>query len=266
MMLTDKVAVVTGAASGLGNAIARRFVDEGALVCMVDINEEALMQAKGKLPQDRVVACKADVSSPSDVKAVAEAALGFGKDISILVNCAGRDDVPAPCVDYGLDQWDRALDVNLTGPLLLMKECIPAMQRRQGGSIINIASLAALRALPGNVGYCATKAALVHLSKQVALDYGKDNIRCNAICPGAFRTPMLTGNIEMFSKQKGIDVEEGFKLFSQDTPLKRVANPDEISGLCTFLASDDSSFITGAVIPIDGGASIVDASGAAIND
>jgi NAD(P)-dependent dehydrogenase (short-subunit alcohol dehydrogenase family) len=133
------------------------------------------------------------------------------------------------------------------------------------GSVVNISSLAGLRCTPGKPAYCASKAGLIHLTMQAALDYGRFRVRCNVVCPAAMKTDMFRGAMEHFAKIVGTDVEDIFSRFSNDVPLHRVAVPEEIAGLCSYLAGDDSSFTTGTVIPVDGGAAIVDVSGAAMN-
>jgi NAD(P)-dependent dehydrogenase (short-subunit alcohol dehydrogenase family) len=161
--------------------------------------------------------------------------------------------------------WTRVIEVNLTGPFLTMKAAIPHMIEAGGGSIINISSLAGLVNPPGLPAYCASKGGLISLTKQVAVDYGPRKVRCNVVCPGAVKTEMIVGAMTPFAQACGIEVDEVLATFSRDVPLARVSKPEEIAGLCSYLASDDSSFLTAAVIPLDGGAVAVDVSAAAIN-
>ena len=147
----------------------------------------------------------------------------------------------------------------------MTKAALQPMIRAGGGSIINISALGGLRCLPGMPAYCTSKAGLNHFTKQVALDYGRYNIRCNVVCPGATRTEMLEQSITPLSKALNTDIEGAFKFFTSPVPLKRAAVPDEMAGMFSYLASKDSSFMTGAVLVIDGGAAIVDVSGAAIS-
>lgn len=146
-----------------------------------------------------------------------------------------------------------------------MKAAIPHMIAAGGGSIINIASLAGLRCLPGMPAYCASKAGLIMLTKQVALDFGPDRIRCNVVCPGGTRTEMLETSLGPLAEALATDLDGVFARISSMVPLGRTATPDEITGICSYLASDDSTFMTGSVLLIDGGAAIVDVSGAALN-
>jgi meso-butanediol dehydrogenase/(S,S)-butanediol dehydrogenase/diacetyl reductase len=168
-------------------------------------------------------------------------------------------------VDLDVAEWRRMLEVNLTGPFLMMKACIPHMIKAGVGSVVNISSLAGLRCNSEMPAFCTTKGGLINLTQQAALDYGPYNVRCNVVCPGATRTTMFTENMEQFARLIGTNVEDIFALFMKDVPLSRVAHPDEMAGICAFLASDDSSFLSGAAIPVDGGAAVVDVSGAVIS-
>ena len=265
MDLKGKVALITGGGTGIGEAIARRFVADGARVCITGRRQEMLDKVAKSLPPGTIKTCSADVSDPKDVERMVETALSFGGGLHVLVNNAAMSHKPADIIDLDPAIWTKTLDINLTGPFFTMKASIPHMIQAGGGSIINVASLAGLRCIPGKPAYCASKAGLIHLTLQAALDYGRFKIRCNAVCPAAMKTDMFRGAMEHFAKIVGTDVEDIFSRFSHDVPLHRVAVPEEIAGLCSYLASDDSSFTTGTVIPIDGGAAIVDVSGAAMD-
>jgi meso-butanediol dehydrogenase / (S,S)-butanediol dehydrogenase / diacetyl reductase len=265
MRLDDKVAIVTGGGTGIGKAIAERFVADGACVVITGRRVELLRQVASALPAGQVKVCAADVSEPDAVDQVVETALSFGKGLHVLVNNAGTDQQMAGVADLDLEEWNRVLEVNLTGPFLTMKAAIPHMIEAGGGSIINIASLAALVNPPRLPAYCVSKAGLVSLTKQAAVDYGIHKIRVNCICPGATMTDMFRGGMTQFAEACALPVDDIFRTFSQDIPMKRVSDPSEMAGLCSFLASDDATFLTAAVIPVDGGAVVVDVSGAAIN-
>jgi meso-butanediol dehydrogenase/(S,S)-butanediol dehydrogenase/diacetyl reductase len=265
MDLKGKVALITGGGTGIGEAIARRFVADGARVCITGRRQEMLDKVAKSLPSGTIKTCSADVSDPKDVERMVETALSFGGGLHVLVNNAAMSHKPANIVDLDPAIWTKTLDINLTGPFFTMKVSIPHMIKAGGGSIINVSSLAGLRCIPEKPAYCASKAGLIHLTLQAALDYGRFKIRCNAVCPAAMTTDMFRGAMEHFAKIVGTDVEDIFSRFSRDVPLHRVAGPEEIAGLCSYLASDDSSFTTGTVIPIDGGAAIVDVSGAAMD-
>jgi NAD(P)-dependent dehydrogenase (short-subunit alcohol dehydrogenase family) len=211
-----------------------------------------------------VAACSGDVTNYNDVMRMVEATLTFGGKLDIVVNNAGID--PAgTVVDIDPDVWRKVIDVNLTGPFQVMKASIPHMIRAGGGSVINISSLGGLRCLPGMAPYCSSKAGLIMLTQQAALDYGPAKVRCNAVCPGATRTKMLEEALSPLADVLHTDVDGVFACISSNVPLRRVATADEISGACVYLASDDSSFMTGSVLLLDGGAAVVDVAGASLS-
>ena len=264
MTLEGKVALITGGGTGIGAAIARRFVAEGAKVCITGRRLEVLDQLAQSLPAGKVVTCAGDVSMYEDVEQMVAKTLQLEGRIDVLVNNAGID--PGGTVtDMDEALWRTVIEVNLTGPFLTMKATIPHMIKAGTGSIINISSLGGLRCLPGMVAYGTAKAGLNHLTRQAALDYGPHNIRCNAVCPGATRTEMLEEALTPLTEVLKTDVDGVFDCISSNVPLKRVASPDEITGICTYLAGDDSSFMTGSVLLIDGGSHIVDVSGASLS-
>jgi meso-butanediol dehydrogenase / (S,S)-butanediol dehydrogenase / diacetyl reductase len=264
MDLSGRMALITGGGTGIGAAIAARFVKDGARVCIAGRRPEMLESTAKSLAKGSVTTCTGDVSKYDDIRRMVATALKFGGKLDILVNNAAIDAVGSVT---GLDpeDWKKALDTNLTGPFLLIKEVIPHMIKNGGGSIINIASLAGLRCVPGMAAYCTTKAALIMLTKQVALDYGPQKIRCNAVCPGGTRTEMNKNALVLpISEKLGTDLESAYKYFTRSVPLRRAAEPAEIAGLCSFLAGDDSAFMTGSEVTIDGGASVVDIQGATL--
>jgi len=264
MKLSGKIALITGGGTGIGAATAKRFVEDGAKVCIVGRRREKLEQTATSLPKGSVMTCPGDVASYEDIRRIVAKALEFGGKLDILVNNAAIDAMGG-VTQLNPDDWQKALDTNLTAPFLMMKEVIPHMIKNGGGSIINIASLGGVRALPGMAAYCTTKAAIIMLSKQVALDYGPQKIRCNAVCPGGTKTDMnRNALVQPIADKLKTDIEGGYKYFTKDVPLRRAAEPAEIAGLCSYLASDDSAFMTGSEILIDGGASIVDLQGAAL--
>jgi meso-butanediol dehydrogenase/(S,S)-butanediol dehydrogenase/diacetyl reductase len=264
MKLEGKTALVTGGGTGIGAAIAERFVVEGAKVCITGRRKEKLERQATVFSGGSVVTCAGDVSSHEDVRRMIAATAAFGGGIDILVNNAACDAM-GPIAELDPDDWRRILEINLTGPFLLMKEVLPYMIRNGGGSIINIASIGGLRCMPGAPAYGTSKAGLIFLTQQAALDYGRFGVRCNALCPGATRTEMLEEAVSGIAKEMGADIDGLLERFSSVVPLRRVSAPREIAAVCTFLASEDSSFMTGAVVVADGGEIIVDVSGASIN-
>ena len=263
MNLKGKVALVTGGGSGIGTAVAERFVADGARICITGRRKEMLEKVAKSLPSGSVVICQGDVSKEEDVKRMVETTVKFGGKLDVLVNNAGINH-PAPIAELDLKLWEHVIAVNLTGPFLLTKEVIPHMMKEGGGSIINIASLGGLRCLPSMPAYCSSKAGLIMLTQQAALEYGSKNIRSNVVCPGGVSTDMTVKDFGEFGRMLGIEHNTFINQIAQEIPMRRFAASSEIGGLCSYLASDDSSFMTGAVITIDGGTAVVDAVGAGI--
>lgn len=263
MKLDGKVALITGGGQGIGAAIAERFIEDGAKVCITGRTREKLERVAGSLPGGRVHTCVGDVTSDEDVKRMVEDALAFGGNLDVLVNNAAID--PGGSVaDLDPALWRKVIDTNLTAPFLLIKATLPHMIGQGGGSIINIASLGGLRCLPAMPAYASSKAGLIMLTQQVALDYGPHKVRCNVVCPGATRTEMIEEALGTLREKLGKDLEGVFSFIMSMVPLRRMAAPREITGICSYLASDDSTFMTGSVLLIDGGSAVVDVSGATL--
>ncbi len=262
MKLEGKVVLVTGGGTGIGAAIAGRFVAEGAKVCIAGRRQGMLDEIARSLPPGTVTTCAGDVSNEADGERMVRTTVAFGGRLDVLVNDAAIV-APGSVTDVTSEDWRKVMDVNLTGPFLLMKAAIPHMMER-GGSIINISSIGGLRCLPGRVAYCTSKAALIMLTQQAALDYGPYRIRCNAVCPGGIRTAMTDHDFGMVAKMLGMDIDTFLTTISSGVPLRRFGDVDEITGICTYLASDESSFTTGAAFVIDGGTSVVSVVGASI--
>ncbi len=265
MRLEGKTALITGGGAGIGCSIAEVFAAEGANVCITGRRQSALDDTAGRLPADCVLTCSGDVSKLEDAERMVETALSFNGRLDILVNNAAIDPA-ASVVDMDPDLWRQVIEINLTGPFLMMKYAIPQMIRSGGGSIVNVASLAGIRCLPGMPAYCSSKAGLIMLTKQVALDYGPDGIRSNVVCPGGTRTEMLEHSLMPAAKALDTDLDDVFGRMSAKSPLRRVATPEEIARICLCLASDDFSFVTGAEVVADGGAHIVDVNGTWLSD
>jgi meso-butanediol dehydrogenase / (S,S)-butanediol dehydrogenase / diacetyl reductase len=255
--LSGKVAIVTGGGTGIGAAVTKSFVQEGARVCITGRRERALEAVIETLPAGTVVACAGDVADPGDAERMVAKVLEFGGKLDVLVNNAGVGAVGS-VVGHDFALWRQTLDANLTGPFLLMRAAIPHMIRDGRGSVISISSVAGVRCSPESAAYCTSKAGLIMLAHQVALDYGRYGIRSNAGCPGWVRTPMSEHEMDELGRMMGKDREEAFAEAVKDVPLGRPALPAEIANVCTFLASDASSFMTGAVILVDGGSTVVD--------
>jgi meso-butanediol dehydrogenase / (S,S)-butanediol dehydrogenase / diacetyl reductase len=261
MRLEGKVALITGGGAGIGAAITERFVEEGARVCISGRRTELLERMAAKLPPGTVVTCPGDTSKEEDVARMVAKTMEFGGRIDCLVNNAAIS-ANGPLCDTPRAVWRQVMDVNLNGPFMLMQEAIPHMIAIGGGSVINIASVGGMRCLPAMPAYCTSKAGLIMLTQQAALDYGPRKIRCNAVCPGAIKTEMVEKEFGQIGRIIGMEPESFFDMVSKALPLQRFGDSPEIGGLCAFLASDDSSFMTGAALLIDAGTAIVDVLGA----
>lgn len=242
--LAGKVAVVTGAGSGMGAATVERFCAEGAQVVAVDWSggEEDVARRCGA----SCVAMRGDVSQAESVKQMVALAVERFGGLDILYNNAGIQGPIVDTAEYGEDDFDKVIAINLKGVFLGMKYAIPAMLERGGGSIINTSSMASLVSFPGMSGYCASKGGVSMLTKLTAAEYAARGIRVNAILPGAIDTGM--------TQSMPKDYIDGAVAA---TLMGRIGRPDEIASLALFLASDESSFITGTLTPVDGGYTIV---------
>ncbi len=265
MDLKGKTALITGGGAGLGVAITQRFIKDGAKVCISGRRPEKLEETAATLPEGSVLTCQGDVSKEADVKRMVEKTLEFNGKIDVLVNNAAHD-VKGSITDLKPDDWRLVIDIDLTGPFLLMREVLPLMIKAKKGSIINIASMGGMRCLPICPAYCTAKAGLIMLTQQAALDYGPYNIRANAVCPGGIDTELLDEMILPLAEKLGTNKQGSLDYFSKDVPLRRVSKPEEITGICSYLASDESSFMTGSALLIDGGSAVVDVSGAAVKN
>jgi dihydroanticapsin dehydrogenase len=248
MRLTDKVCIVTGGGSGIGRAISRAFWEQGASVVVSDRDgakaEETLVQ--GSDAYRRALALRADVTDLRDVDQLVSMCLKeFGR-VDVLVNNAGIGKL-GTVTDLSEAEWEEVTSINLKGPFLCSKRVLPEMMRARSGRIINIASVAGVVASPGRAAYCASKAGLLMLTKAMALDYAKYGIRVNAICPGVIATPMTEASLaDPAVRQEKLD----------KTPIGRLGMPEDIVPAAIYLASEESSFVTGHALIVDGGWSI----------
>ncbi len=245
LRLKDSVAILTGAASGIGKATAILFAEQGARVVVADIDE-----AGGNATVDTIcsaghTACfvKTDVTGAADTtRMVAETVRTYGK-LDILV-CSAGIAMRLPVSDLPEADWHRCLNVNLTGVYLCGKAAIPALQENGGGSIINISSIYGLVGADVRAAYVASKGGVTNLTRGMALDYAADNIRVNCICPGFVETPLVAGVVKTPAE---------YRKLADKHPMRRLAQPIEIAYGALYLASDESAFVTGIALPIDGG-------------
>ena len=254
MRFENQVALVTGAASGIGRALVRQLVTEGAAVVAVDIVEEALGQVVSELQSQggKATGCVANISADDDVKRMLDTATSTYGRLDILCNNAGIMDLMTPAADVPLALWDRVLGVNLTGPFLACRRAIPLMLQQGGGSIVNTASEAGLRGGAAGTPYTVSKHGVVGLTKSIAFHYGDQGIRCNAVCPGSVETAIGLGG--------GAPHEAGLaKVMAllPHTPAARIAKPEQLASVIAFLASNEASNVNGAILPADYGWSAV---------
>ncbi|MFD3430362.1 glucose 1-dehydrogenase [Nocardia fluminea] len=236
--LAGKVAVISGGARGMGAAHARRFVAEGASVVIGDVLDDEGATVAKELG-DAVSYRHLDVREPEQWAGIVAAAVEEFGGLHVLVNNAGIVNGNL-LVDFALDEWQRIIDINLTGTFLGMQAAVPAMKEAGGGSIVNISSVEGMRGSPGLHGYTATKFAVRGLTKSAALELAPQGIRVNSVHPGLISTPMT----------------EGIPADFLQIPLARAAEPDEVSALVAYLASDESSYSTGAEFVVDGGLTV----------
>lgn len=239
--LESKIAIVTGAGNGLGKAIALRFAHEGAHVLAVTASESAkqtVAESAGSMEF-----CRCDVTDETQVEALIDHCRRQHGRVDVLVNNAGiGNSVQARVHETSIDEWDKVIAVNVRGAFLVLKHSLTLMLECGGGSVINMASIGSYRGSPGSSPYITSKGAVLMLTRTAALEYVRDNIRINAVCPGVARTPLV--------EQQSQEVKD---FLASQVPQGRLCEPEEVAALCVFLASDEAPHITGADYLIDGG-------------
>lgn len=241
--LKDKIAIITGAASGIGRAAALRFAEEGARLWLADLDTEAGEVLAAQLGARFL---RTDVAKAADCQALVDAAVQQHGRLDIAFNNAGVSDGPIPpgTIDYPLELWDRMIAVNLSGVFYGLRAQVRAMLQTGGGAIVNTASIAGQIAFAGVPGYVAAKHGVVGLTKTVAVEYGAQGIRCNAIAPGFIETPMT---------QPVLQIQQFRDMAEATVPSGRVGSAEEIANLALWLASDRASYVNGALVAADGG-------------
>lgn len=251
--LDGKVAVITGGASGMGEATVRMFADEGARVVIADVQD-----AKGHALADTLAGAAVyqhtDVTSEAEVKAAIERALAeFGR-LDCMFNNAGFGGTSGPIEDIPVEEYDYTMAVLLRGPFLGMKHAAPIMKKQGGGSIISTASVAGLAGGRGPHIYSAAKAAVINLTRSVALELGEHHIRVNCICPGGIATPLIANGMAAMTGMSGSEALEAIKpMLAQIQPIPRSGLGEDIAAAALWLASDESTFVNGHALVVDGG-------------
>jgi NAD(P)-dependent dehydrogenase (short-subunit alcohol dehydrogenase family) len=245
MRFDGKILLVTGGASGLGAAVGRQFTAEGGRVAVLDRDEDKAQKVADEL--DGAIALGGDVADEDEVsRSVAHVAKHFGS-IDCVFNAAGHAEF-GPIEDWSFERWQRMLTVHVGGTFLVCRQVLPVMRERGSGAIVNVASVAALKAQSGNAPYGAAKGAILAFSRQLARDVAPQ-IRVNTVAPGRTRTGMT----EPLMIARAGSVEQGSAVFGQGNLQKRVAEPEEVAAPVCFLLSSEASFITGALLVVDGG-------------
>ncbi|MBM3659746.1 MAG: SDR family oxidoreductase [Actinobacteria bacterium] len=247
-LLRERVALVVGGASGLGEAIAHRFAAEGATVAVADANGPGAQTVADAIVAHghNAVAVEADVTVTADVERMVAVAAGLGPLRVLVLSAAVESSVPL--VDLSDDEWQHVLDVDLTGPFRVMRAGIPHLIAHGGGSVIALGSTLGLTVAPGYPAYCAAKGALVNLCKQAAIDYAPQGVRVNVLAPSATDTGLF-----MEHSARAPDPEAVRAMVARANPMRRLGTADEVGDAAVFLASDMSTYVSGTVIALDGG-------------
>jgi 2-hydroxycyclohexanecarboxyl-CoA dehydrogenase len=240
--LTGKVVLVTGAGRGMGRAIAQRLTEEGARVAVTDIDEKTAQTTAAEL--DGAAGFRLDITNAAEVAATTGEIASVLGPVDALVNNAGWDQL-SPFLDTDEDLWDRLIDINLRGPIRMVKAVLPSMVERQTGRIVNISSDAGRVGSTGEAVYSACKAGIIGFSKTVAREMARHGITVNAVCPGPTATPLLESMVG--------EHEKLIESLKRGIPLGRLGEPDDIAGVVAFMVSDDAGFITGQTLSVSGG-------------
>ena len=251
MEFKERVAVVTGAAKGIGAATARAFVREGARVVVADVDPAAGRTLADELAagDDRAIAVVADVARREDARRIAEEAVRAFGGVDVVVNNAGIQTY-GTVEEMAEEEWDRTLAINLKSVFLVSKYLVPELRKRGGGAIVNVASVQGLATQPAVAAYAASKGGILAMTRSMALDYARENIRVNAVCPGSVDTPMLRASADLYGDG---DPEAALRDWGKLHALGRIARPEEVAEMILFLASPRASFCTGGAYLVDGG-------------
>lgn len=257
----SRAVIVTGAGTGIGAAVARRLARDGASVVLVGRRRDPIERVAAATGQTFVVA---DASTEEGVERIVAATVDAHGGIDGLVLNAGVM-LPGTVAEASVDDWRATLDVNLTGPFLLARATLPQLLERQG-SVVSVASIAALRAGPGMAAYCASKAGLVLLTQCLAVEQGAAGLRANVVAPGWVRTEMADEEMDEFGGPRGLDREAAYAEVTRNVPARRPATADEAAAAVVWLLSPQAAYVNGSVLTVDGGTSIVDVGTLAFGD
>jgi meso-butanediol dehydrogenase / (S,S)-butanediol dehydrogenase / diacetyl reductase len=257
----SRAVIVTGAGTGIGAAVARRLTRDGASVVLVGRRRDPIERVAAATGQTFVVA---DASTEEGVERIVAATVDAHGGIDGLVLNAGVM-LPGTVAEASVDDWRATLDVNLTGPFLLARAALPQLLERQG-SVVSVASIAALRAGPGMAAYCASKAGLVLLTQCLAVEQGAAGLRANVVAPGWVRTEMADEEMDEFGGPRGLDREAAYAEITRNVPARRPATAEEAAAAVVWLLSPQAAYVNGSVLTVDGGTSIVDAGTLAFGD
>jgi meso-butanediol dehydrogenase / (S,S)-butanediol dehydrogenase / diacetyl reductase len=254
--LDEKVALITGAGTGIGAAVAARFVADGSAVALVGRRPGPLHKVAAALG-DRALALPADAADPDQMAVVVQMVTARFGGVDILVANAGGHGL-GTAADVPDDAWAQSIRANVTTCLVSARACLPGLIERRG-CIVVVSSIAGLAAAPESVGYVTAKHGLIGLARSMARDFGPRGVRVNTVCPGWVRTPMADGEMDQLAALRGLpDRDAAYALATAQVPLRRPADPDEVASVVAFLASCQASAVTGAVLTVDCGASAVD--------
>jgi len=246
--MKDKVAIVTGAGGGVGRAISKRLVSEGCKVVLLGRDRARLQKAASEIGGKSVITVMADITKEAEVLSAMEQTISSFDKVDILVNNAGTIKDPVPFHEMADDQWEELIDINLVGTFRMTKAAIPIMIKNGGGSIVNVSSVLGVRAIPKVplTVYGATKAGVIMFTKSIAVEYGQYNIRSNCVCPSTIKSSIIEPYLQDENAKKML--ESGF-------PLRKIGEPEDVAGAVAYLCSNDSKWITGTVMMVDGGVS-----------
>lgn len=247
---SNPIAIVTGGATGIGQAVAERLLGEGWSVHICDVDEAALQAYAGR--DSNIQASVANVAEPDEVRLVVQSVLDRHGKVDALINNAGISGMTAPVEEFDIQDWRRTIDINVNGSFYFVREVVPIMKAAGHGAIINIASTAALFGYPQRSAYAAAKWAVIGLTKTLAMELGPFGIRVNAVCPGSVEGPRIEGVIERDAQRRGMSEEEVRNIYEGQVSMRQFVTAQDIAQMCSFLASDAARLVSGQIIAVDG--------------